>query len=146
MGNPSPVTPQNTSNAVNAHHSTPIPCAQHPTKSVRVPWQALKAASCHIAKQLGLQNVLSFFVLLARLKCLIILPAYRLVALSAGNISHDVSACCHIPLASIARRNVDDVVEKIRLPMLAPEILTCHVSNRLPTPARAESKLDVLDL
>jgi len=117
-----------------------------PPKGFEFHGQALKAASCHIAKQLGLQDVLSFLVLLARLKCLIILPAYRLVALSAGNISHDMSACCHIPLASIARRNVDDVVEKIRLPMLAPEILTCHVSNRLPTPAKAGSKLDVLDL
>jgi len=83
---------------------------------------ALTAISCHIAKQLGLQDILSFLVFLARLECLIVLPAHGLVALSAGNIPHDVSACGHIPLTGIARRDVDDVVEKVSLPMLAPEI------------------------
>ena len=108
----------------------------------------IRAASCHIAEQLGLQDVLSFLVLLARLKCLVILPAYRFVALSAGNISYDVSACRHIPLAGITSRDIDDVVEEIRLSMLAPEILACHVSNGVHTRprARARSKLDVLGL
>jgi len=81
------------------------------------------AASRHIAKQLGLQDVLSFLVLFARFESLVVLPAHGLVALSAGNISHDVPACCHIPLAGIARSNVDDVVEKVGLPVLAAEVL-----------------------
>jgi len=33
-----------------------------------------------------------------------------------------MSAGCHVPLAGIAGRDVDDVVEKVRFAMLAPEI------------------------
>ena len=84
---------------------------------------------CHIAEQLSLQDVLSFLVLLSRLERLVVLPAYRLVALSAGNIPHDVSARSHVPLAGIARRDVDDVVEQVRLAVLAPKVLIQHVSN-----------------
>ena len=84
---------------------------------------------CHVAEQLSLQDVLSFLVLLSRLERFVVLPAYRLVALSTGNIPHDVSARSHVPLAGIARRDVDDVVEQVRLAMLAPEVLIQHVSN-----------------
>jgi hypothetical protein len=34
-----------------------------------------------------------------------------------------VSACRHVPLASIARCDVDDVVEEVRFAMLTTEIL-----------------------
>ncbi len=81
------------------------------------------AVSCHIAEQFGLQDVLSFLILLGRLERLIVLPAYRLVALSARDIPDDVSACRHVPLASIARCDVDDVVEEVRFAMLTTEIL-----------------------
>ncbi len=84
---------------------------------------------CHIAEQLSLQDVLSLLVLLSRLERLVILPAYRLVTLSAGNIPHNVSARSHVPLAGIARRDVDDIVEQVRLAMLASEVLIQHVSN-----------------
>jgi hypothetical protein len=87
------------------------------------------AVSCYIAEQLSLQDVLSFLIFLARLKCLIVLPAYGLIALSARNIPHDVPACRHVPLAGIARCDVDNVVEEVRFAMLAPEILIHYVSN-----------------
>jgi hypothetical protein len=127
--NPRPVTPLKHQQCRKCSPFYPKCSRSHPTEGIQVQWQALKAASCHIAKQLSLQDVLSFFVLLARLKCLIILPAYRLVALSAGNISHYVSARGHIPLTGIARRDVDDIVEEVCFAMLATEILAGHVSN-----------------
>ena len=85
--------------------------------------------SCHITQQFSLQDVLSFLILLARLKRLIVFPAYRLVALSARNIPHDVSAGCHVSLTGIAGRDVDDVVEEVRFAMLATEILIHQVSH-----------------
>jgi hypothetical protein len=84
---------------------------------------------CHIAEKLSLQDVLSFLVLLSRFERLVVLPAYRLVALSAGNIPHDMSARSHVPLAGIARRDVDNIVEQVGLAMLAPEVLIQHFSN-----------------
>jgi len=96
-------------------------CSQ-PTEYAHIPRPAVETVSCHIAEQLGLQDVLSFLIFLARLKRLIILPAYRLVTLSARNISHDVSAGRHVPLTGIAGRDVDDVVKEVCFAMLAPEI------------------------
>jgi hypothetical protein len=57
---------------------------------------------CHVAEQLSLQDVLSFLVLLSRLERFVVLPAYRLVALSAGNIPHDVSARSHVLIQHVS--------------------------------------------
>jgi hypothetical protein len=118
----------------------PESLCSYPIEDAHAPWPAFKIVSCHIAEQLGLQDVLPFLILFARLKCFIIFPAYRLVALSARNIPHDVSAGRHVPLTGIARRDVDYVVEEVRFAMLAPEILTDHVSNGWTQPASMQMR------
>lgn len=51
-----------------------------------------------------------------------------------------MSASRHIPLAGLARRDVNDIIEEIRLPMLAPEILTHYVSRELSLPQPAKGR------
>jgi hypothetical protein len=76
-----------------------------------------------IAQQLRLQYKLPLLILLAALKRLIILPPHRLIALSARDIPHDVSARRHIPLGGFACGYVDDVVEQVGFAVLAAEVL-----------------------
>lgn len=76
-----------------------------------------------LAQKLRLQNELSLLVLLTRLVCLVVLPAHRLFALFAVNVTYDVPACSHIALTRLSRCDVDDAIEQICFAMLATEIL-----------------------
>lgn len=73
--------------------------------------RCLNHASCDITQELRLENKLSLLILLRALVCLIVLPADRLAALSAGDISNDVPACRHVTLVGFARLDIDDAVE-----------------------------------
>lgn len=75
------------------------------------------------AQQLTLENELALLVLLAGLVSLVILPAYRLFALSAMDVTHDVAAGGHVPLVGLGLGDVDYVVEEICFAMLAAEVL-----------------------
>lgn len=77
----------------------------------------------HDAEQFLFQDELALLVFLARLVCLVILPPYRFLALSAGNIAHDVSAGSHAPLDGFRLGDVHNVIEEVGFAMLAAEIL-----------------------
>ncbi len=84
------------------------------------------------AEQLRLQDEFTLLVLLIRFICLVILPADRLFALPAMNVTHDVPACGHVALIRLRLGHIDDAIEQICLSMLAPEVLlqvSCRVSN-----------------
>ena len=93
--------------------------------------------SVHIAKQLGLQDVLPLLVLLARLERLVVLPAHRLLALAARDVPHDVPARRHVTLAGVARRDVDDVVKEVCFAVLAAEVL--HANHQRSATAQQDS-------
>jgi len=90
-------------------------------------FHALLLVLGYVAKQLSFQNILSLFVLLTCLECLVIFPAYRLIALSARDVSHDVSAGGHIALARFTRDDVDNVIKEVGFAMLATEVPTDNV-------------------
>jgi hypothetical protein len=82
-----------------------------------------------IAKKLGFKNKLAFLVLLSCLIRLVVFPANRFFALLTGDIPNDVSAGSHIPLAGLARIDVDDTVEEVGFAMLATKVLfRVHIS------------------
>lgn len=81
-------------------------------------------------EELGLEDKLALFVLLARLVGFVILPADDLLALSAGDVADDVAASCHAALSGLAGLDVDDRVEQVRFAMLTPKILGDDVSGR----------------
>lgn len=83
----------------------------------------LKAALSHLAEQLCLQYEFALLVLLARLICLVVLPANRLLALLAEYIAYDVSPRCHVAFSSISRSDVHHIVKQVRLAMLTSEVL-----------------------
>jgi len=56
----------------------------------------LRAASCHCAKQFTFQYELALLVLLCGFIGLVVLPAHRLVALFAFDVSNDMPTCRHI--------------------------------------------------
>lgn len=59
---------------------------------------------------------------LARFISLVVFPSYRLVALFAYDVPHNVSPCCHISLHRFTLFDVDDIGEEERLSMLATEV------------------------
>lgn len=71
---------------------------------------------------------MSLLILLARLVGLIVFPTHGLIALSASNISHDMSPCRHVPLTSLASSDVHNLREEIGLSMLAAEVLSKYTS------------------
>jgi hypothetical protein len=83
----------------------------------------------HDTQKLLFENKLALLVFLAALVCLVVLPSYRFLALSAGDIAHDVSTSRHAALYSLALCNVDDVIEEVCFPVLSSKILNQCVSN-----------------
>jgi hypothetical protein len=84
-------------------------------------------------EQFFLEDELALLVFLTALVCLVVLPSYRFLALSAGDVTHDMSTCRHVALYSFALRDVDDFIEEVCLPVLASEVLgsgKSRVSNR----------------
>jgi hypothetical protein len=79
--------------------------------------------SRHRAQQLRLQNVLALLVLLAGLIGLVVLPADRLLALSAVDVAYDVAAGRHVALVGLGFGHVDDAVEEVCFAVLAAEVL-----------------------
>lgn len=77
----------------------------------------------HDAEQFLFQDELALLVFLARLVCLVILPPYRFLALSAGNIAHDVSAGGHAALDGLGLGDIHNVIEEVGFAVLAAEIL-----------------------
>ena len=65
---------------------------------------------------------------------LVVFPSYRFLALSARDVAHNMSSCCHAALYSFALRDVDNFIEEVCFPVLASEVLGSQkscVSNRL---------------
>jgi hypothetical protein len=83
----------------------------------------------HRAEQLALQDELALFVLLARLIRLVILPAYRLLALPAVNVANNVSPRRHIALVGLGFSHIDDAVEEVGFAVLAAKVLR-EISTR----------------
>ena len=81
------------------------------------------ARSRHHAQKLRLQDELALLVLLRALKCLVVLPPNHLFALSARDISYDVSAGGHVAVARFRSLGVHDAVEEVGFAMLTTEIL-----------------------
>jgi len=77
----------------------------------------------HHTQKLLFEDKLALLVFLTALVCLIVLPSYRFLALSASNIAHDVSTGRHAALYSFALCDVDDSVEEVCFPVLASEVL-----------------------
>jgi hypothetical protein len=77
----------------------------------------------HDTEKLFFEDKLALLVFLTALVCLVVLPSYRFLALSAGDITHDVPTGCHAALYSIALRDVDDVIEEVCFAVLASEVL-----------------------
>jgi hypothetical protein len=76
-----------------------------------------------IAEQLGFEDELALLVLFAALVGLVVLPAYRLLALPTRDVAHDMSPRRHVTLARFARIDVHHVIEQVGLTMLAAEVL-----------------------
>lgn len=73
-----------------------------------------------------LEDELALLVFLTVLVRLVVLPSYRFLALSAGDVAHNMSSCCHAALYSFALRDVDNFIEKVCFPVLASEVLGSH--------------------
>lgn len=74
-------------------------------------------------KQLRLQYKFPLLVLLAGLVGLVILPPHCFIALSAYDVSDDMSSCCHVPLHCFGSFDVHDAGEEEGFAMLAAEVL-----------------------
>jgi hypothetical protein len=79
--------------------------------------------SGNLTQQLCFENKLALFVLLARLKGLIILPSHCLFALFAKDVADDMSTGCHVSLARFPLGDVYDAIEEVGFAMLAAEVL-----------------------
>lgn len=86
-----------------------------------------------ITQKLGLQYKLPLLIFLTALKSLIILPPYRLVALSASNIPYNMSAGGHVAFRGFACGYIYDVVEEVGFAVLAAEILQVCQSTMVKT-------------
>ena len=84
-------------------------------------WQLRGLA--HDTEELLFKNKLALLVLLAALVCLVVLPSYRFLALSAGDITHDMSTSCHAAFNSFTLCDVDNIIEEVCFAVLAPEVL-----------------------
>jgi len=78
--------------------------------------------SGHIAQHLGLEDILALLVLLARLVRLVVLPAHDDLAVAAHDVAHDVLARRHVAFGRLSLRDVDDLLEEVRLAVLAAEV------------------------
>lgn len=81
------------------------------------------SCSVDVAEQFCFQNVFALLVFFSRLVRLVVLPSDRLLALSAADVSYDMSSSSHVALASLALVDVYDVVKEESLSMLATEVL-----------------------
>jgi len=99
-----------------SHHKTPV-------NVICIPFPQSPDNSINRAQQLRLQNILPLLVLLRALKCLIVLPPHRLLALPAVDIPDYVPPCCHVALDGFGLRDVNNGVEEVGFAMLAAEIL-----------------------
>lgn len=93
-----------------------------------VPWvpppaPTAELLSSHGAEQLLLQNVFSLLILFRALIGTVVFPSHNVFALSTPDVPDDVAARRHIPLASFALLDVDDVVEEVGFAMLTAEVL-----------------------
>lgn len=77
----------------------------------------------HHAQQFFFQYKFPLFILLTGLVCFVILPAHRLLALPAVNITDNMPSGGHATLHRFRRGNVDDIAEEVCFAMLAAEIL-----------------------
>lgn len=77
----------------------------------------------HDTEKLLFEDKLALLVFLAALICLVVLPSYRCLALSTGDITDDVSPRCHASLNSFALCDIDNIIEEVRFAVLAPEVL-----------------------
>lgn len=89
------------------------------------------SSSAHHTEELLFQDKFALLVLLAALVCLVVLPSYRFLALSAGDITHNVSAGCHAAFNSFTLCDVDDIIEEVCFAMLASEVLDHHTGQQL---------------
>ena len=74
-------------------------------------------------EQFLLEDELALLVFLTALVRLVVLPSYRFLALSAGDVAHDMSPRRHVAFYSFALRNVDNFIEEVCFPVLASEVL-----------------------
>lgn len=74
-------------------------------------------------QQLSLQYVFALLVLFRRFKSLVVLPAYRLLALPAVDVTHHVPARRHVAFNGLGLRNIHHGVEKVGFAVLTAEIL-----------------------
>lgn len=77
----------------------------------------------HSAQELRLQDKLALLVFLRRLVRLVVLPANRMLALAALDVTHHVSACRHVALHRFFLDDVDHSGEEICFAVLAAEVL-----------------------
>lgn len=101
-------------------------------------------------EQLQLEDELALLVLLARLVRLVVLPADGALASSAQDVAHDVPARRHVALRWLGESEIGDLVEEIRLTVLASEVLrdgerviSSSLSSRLPSSPIAKMELVV---
>jgi len=80
--------------------------------------------SSNLTQKLCLENEFALLVLLAGLESFVVLPSYRLLALFAVYISHDVAACRHVAFSWVTLGDVNDAVEKVCFAVLASEVPT----------------------
>lgn len=77
----------------------------------------------HDTEKLLFENELALLVFLTALVCLVVFPSYRCLALSTGDITHDVSPGCHASFDSFTLCDIDDIVEEVCFAVLASEVL-----------------------
>jgi hypothetical protein len=77
----------------------------------------------NLTQQLLLQDILALLILLRALVRSIIFPPNHLTALSASDISHQMTAGGHVALTGLALLDVDDGVEEVGFAVLAAEVL-----------------------
>lgn len=79
--------------------------------------------SVDLSEQLGLQDELALLVLFRVFIGLVILPTNSLLAMSAADVAHDMTAGSHVPLGSFALGDIYDAVEEVGFAMLAAKVL-----------------------
>lgn len=78
-------------------------------------------------QQLGLEDELALLILLTRLIGLVVFPTHDLIALSADDVTDDMSARGHVALHRVARVNVDHAGEEEGFAVLTAEVSTYDV-------------------
>lgn len=86
--------------------------------------------SSDIAQKFGFEDIFAFLVFLCCFERLVVLPAYRLFALSACDIANYVFTSGHIALVGLTSIDVDDHMEKVCLPMLSTKVLFANHKHR----------------